>query len=364
MTNPLSTVASLSDDALRARVKALAVRERQATAELVAALAEFDARRLYLGAGCSSLFTYCMQVLHLSESAAYKRIEAARAARRVPDVLKRLSDGRLTLSTLVVLARVFTEENEAELLDAAMYKSKREVEALVALIRPLPPVPATVRKLPSREIAPTGAPGPAIKEQPHAESSRVPCSTPLESSQDIASSSCRERAAPVMPPPPSRRPIVQPLAPEIYKVQFTLSREGVELLHRAQNLLRHIVPNGDMAIVFERALARLVEDLERKKVAATSMPRRQRLTARGSRHIPAVVKREVWTRDGGQCAFVGSCGRCAERGLLEFHHVIPYADGGPATVENLQLRCAAHNAYEAARWSGADVARERASAWW
>ena len=147
-------------------------------------------------------------------------------------------------------------------------------------------------------------------------------------------------------------------------MQFTLSREGVELLHRAQNLLRHVVPSGDIAVVFERALTLLVEDLERKKLAATSTPRGQRPTARGSRHIPAGVKREVWKRDGGQCAFVGSCGRCTERGLLEFHHVIPYADGGPATAENLQLRCAAHNAYEAARWSGADVARERAPAWW
>ena len=49
---------------------------------LVASLAEMDARKLYLGEGCSSLFTYCTRVLYLSEYAAYGRIEAARAARR------------------------------------------------------------------------------------------------------------------------------------------------------------------------------------------------------------------------------------------------------------------------------------------
>ncbi|MET0553364.1 MAG: HNH endonuclease, partial [Vicinamibacteria bacterium] len=32
--------------------------------------------------------------------------------------------------------------------------------------------------------------------------------------------------------------------------------------------------------------------------------------------------------------------------LLEFHHVDPYALGGPATAENIQLRCRAHNRYE------------------
>jgi hypothetical protein len=31
---------------------------------------------------------------------------------------------------------------------------------------------------------------------------------------------------------------------------------------------------------------------------------------------------------------------------LEFHHVVPFASGGPTTVENLQLRCRAHNAFE------------------
>jgi aminoglycoside N3'-acetyltransferase len=71
----------LSDDALVVAVKSLAGCEREATASLIAHLAELDARQLYLGAGFSSLFTYCCTVLHLSEPAAYNRIEAARAAK-------------------------------------------------------------------------------------------------------------------------------------------------------------------------------------------------------------------------------------------------------------------------------------------
>src|SRR3989337_4047924 len=86
----LSSVARLSDGALVARVRTLAARERAATAVLIAHLAELDARRLYLAEGCSSLFTYCVQVLQFSEHAAYGRIEAARAARRFPVVLERL----------------------------------------------------------------------------------------------------------------------------------------------------------------------------------------------------------------------------------------------------------------------------------
>src|SRR5436190_2042427 len=79
-----STVTSLSDDALLAHVGNLAARERQVPVDLIAALDEVDARRLYLGAGYSSLFMYCTQALHLSEQAAYDRIAAARCGRRYP----------------------------------------------------------------------------------------------------------------------------------------------------------------------------------------------------------------------------------------------------------------------------------------
>jgi 5-methylcytosine-specific restriction endonuclease McrA len=62
--------------------------------------------------------------------------------------------------------------------------------------------------------------------------------------------------------------------------------------------------------------------------------------------------RQVWRRDGGQCAFVGTQGRCTERGFLEFHHVKPHSVGGPAVVENIELRCRPHNAYEAEQYFG------------
>jgi hypothetical protein len=68
------------------RSKSLAARERHATAALVASLAELDERRLYLGEGYGSLFSYCTRVLHLSEHAAYGRIEVARAVRRFPPI--------------------------------------------------------------------------------------------------------------------------------------------------------------------------------------------------------------------------------------------------------------------------------------
>jgi len=144
----------LSDADLVAEVKSLAGRERAATGHLTGHLAELDARRLYLGAGFSSLFTYCMEVLRLSEAEAYNRIEAARAARRFPVILDRLAEGSLNITTIRVLASCLTGDNHLELLAAASGKSRREVEELLAQRFPQPDVASSVRKLPTPRPVP------------------------------------------------------------------------------------------------------------------------------------------------------------------------------------------------------------------
>src|SRR6186713_3196632 len=144
--NPRS-FAHLTDAQLIDEVKLLTGRERNATALLIASLAELDARRLYLGEGFSSLFTYCTRCLHLSEHAAYGRIEAARAARKWPMILELLADGSLTLTSVCLLAKHLTADNHRQLLEAAKGKTKREIEQQIAALRPLPAVPSMVRKL-------------------------------------------------------------------------------------------------------------------------------------------------------------------------------------------------------------------------
>lgn len=329
--NLLRLAARLSDAELTAQVKLLAGAEREATVALVAHLAELDRRRLYLAAGYSSLFTYCTRVLHLSEHAAYRRIEAARLARRLPVILERLARGEVTLTTIGLLAPHLAPGNYAELLDRARHKSRREVEALVASLRPQPSVPDQIRKLPAR-TQPT-PPDPPSQPPPH-----LPLAPP---SSDL-------------PPPPSRTHIVAPLAPERYRIQLTVDADTIQKLKGAQALLRHQIPDGDLAKILDRALTALLRDLAKQKFAATDRPRpSQGSTAgprpaprHGSRHIPAEVRRAVWARDGGRCGYVGEGGRCDEHSFLEFHHVVPHASGGAATIDNIQLRCRAHNSYE------------------
>ena len=140
--------------------------------------------------------------------------------------------------------------------------------------------------------------------------------------------------------------MVAPLTPERYRVQFTVSKETHDKLRRVQDLLCREIPGGDPGAIFDRGLDTILMDVERKKRAATSKPRPPRRTKDGSRYIPAHVERAVWKRDGNRCAFVGRNGRCHETRYLELHHIQPYGHQGPATIENISVRCRAHNVYE------------------
>jgi 5-methylcytosine-specific restriction endonuclease McrA len=308
--------------------------ERRATVDVVALLAEVDARRLYLGEGCASLFTYCTQVLRLSEHSAYHRIEAARAAQRFPIVLDRLRDGSLTLTAVALLRPHLTGDNVVGLLDTAAHKSKREIEVQIASLAPKADVKPLMRRLP--------APHPSVDALVVDPGPDESAAVRTKASAGLISGGVAHVADP--------KPKLAPLSSDRYLLRVTLSAETRVKLTRAQDLLRHAVPNGDPAVIVDRALTLLVEDLERKKAAKTTKPRRtpgpSARSARAFRSVPAVVRREVWARDQGRCAFVGPRGRCTETAWLEFHHVEPFARGGSTTAANLSLRCRAHNQFE------------------
>src|SRR5438093_1489442 len=138
-TNILVSAATLSDQDLLARLAVLASKEREASAELVAHLAELDGRpALYAAQGYGSLFSYCTQALRLSEDAACSRIEAARACRRFPLILELLASGSLSLTSVRLLGRHLTAENHQVVLTKARERKRREIEALVAEVAPQP----------------------------------------------------------------------------------------------------------------------------------------------------------------------------------------------------------------------------------
>lgn len=336
----------LTDSTLKHDLKQLVISDRGTTAWLVAHVAEFIARKLYLEDGHASMYDYCVGELRMSEDVACRRIRAARAARRFPLIFEALADGRLHLTGISLVAPHLTEENAAELLAASCHKTKREIQLLLAARFPRPDLPTFMASLspapavPSPQVArgqSTVMAGPVVEVCP----SPVHSSAPARIDDPVIS-------------------VVTPLAPERYAWQLTVSQETQDLLREVQVLLGHEVPAGDLEAVLRFALRSARQKLEQRRFAATDQPRRGRHSKPDSRHIPAEVRRAVWARDGGRCTFKSERGhRCEERKDVQFDHIDPYAKGGGATVSGIRLLCRAHNQYEAERTFGAEFMRHK-----
>ncbi len=326
----------LTDGDLLRTLVARVAQDCATTAELLADLAEFDARKLYLPASYPSMFLYCVHQLRLSEDAAYKRIQAARTARRFPVIFEAVADGRLHLSAVVMLAPHLNLQTAEGLLAAAAHKSKAQIEQLLAQSFPRPDVPTRLQP-----IAPPLSPNPPTKQlAPGRVESPMLDQWPLAAKGVAATIS---------------QPRVTPLAPQRFALQLTIDQSTYDNLRYAQELLGHQIPSGDIGKVFECALKALIGQLERRKFAATHKPRGGGKATMRKRHIPAAVRRAVWKRDSGQCTFRSEAGhRCAARTRLEYDHVEPVARGGRATVENIRLRCRSHNQYGAELAFGTD----------
>ncbi len=346
-------VESLGSSELRSATRELVRSSHVVEAELLVHLGEIDERKLYLDWSFSSMFAFCVGELGFSEDVACNRINVARAARRMPVIREVVRSGQVHLAGIRALAPHLTSENQEEVLAEAAGKSKREIEELVARLAPQPAVPTVIRKLPEpRNSAPESATlsfGIAVPTSPSDPSPALAFASPPAVRRE------------------ERRAVVAPLAEDTFKFQFTGSRACHDKFRRAQDLLRHRIPDGDLATIFEKALDLLIEQVMKERFATG---RRARPAPTGdasgssSRHIPDAIKREVFERDAGRCSFTDEHGRrCGETGALEFDHRDGFARAPVHRADRIRLLCHAHNQHAADRMYGrAFMERARASA--
>jgi hypothetical protein len=247
--NPTHQLNVLPDDQLLQRLSELLHISRRLESELIAHIGEVDARRLYARQASSSMFSYCTDVLHLSEAEAYLRIGVARAARQYPVLLDMLADGRLHLSGIARLVPHLSDANHEVLLKRAAYKSKRQIDELIAEIAPKPDVPLSIRKLPDRREKSVVTNGTQLRPDGVERT---------ESDSAVRTVGCIDQQTGAAKAP-YKAP--EPLSPARYKIQFTVSAEFRDKLERLRRLLRASIPDGDLAAVLEMAVT---EKLDRR----------------------------------------------------------------------------------------------------
>jgi hypothetical protein len=260
-----------------------------------------------------------------------------------------------------LLAPHLTYGNVGSLIEAVTYKRKAEVEEFLAVRFPSSEIQSTAPRI--RVIPP-------VSDQPAAP---LPLLDPIEPGSVPALIGATEfkpqnsfelRNEMVAPGPVAVAQV--PAAPRFH-LQFVIEKPTHNKLCRAQELLSHAVPSGDLARVFDRALDALISQIEVRKLGVSTREIRRDPTdgAEPSRYIPSAVRRAAWERDQGRCTFVSiTGGRCRSRQFLELDHVEPVARGGKATLNNIRLRCRAHNQYEAERVFGREFMRQKRQEAW
>jgi hypothetical protein len=294
----LIDVSRVTDRALVDGLRRLVRADHTLSARLLVHLGEVDARGLYREYAYASMFAYCVDELHMSEAQAYLRIQAARLGRQFPLLVQLFANGSLHLTAIKLLGPHLTPDNYVRVLERASGKGKREIELLVAELAPKPDVPSRMRKLPEvSSVRVTQAAAPA------APTTRLAAQALSASEASVAMPPNDASRAPFALEAPRARASSTPLSLGRYKLELTAGQALHDKLQQLTNLLRHQVPDGDLAIIVERAVDLLLDKTVKQRFAQTRAPRKPRAIKRSrkpnSRYIPRAVMREVHQRDGG-----------------------------------------------------------------
>ncbi|WP_413293114.1 HNH endonuclease [Bdellovibrio sp. HCB185ZH] len=298
----------LSNIQLLEKVKNLVQQERHIQVEFLNHLLEVETRKLFLEIGYGSLFDYVTKELGYSESAAYRRIQAMRLVKSVPEVQHKISSGEITLTTAAQVQGFIRAETKREgnvsieckrdLVAAVENKSTREVEKIL------------------------------ISQSPHA-------ALPSERVRTITETHLEIRLV-----------IEEKLQGKLDQLKALLSHKNhdmnyaelIELL-ADRELKRSNSDRGKCGSVATPA-----PKLKTLPVAEAEVYAKQKKGIKRGRYIPARVRHTVWKRDQGCCTFISDDGKkCGSKYQIQFDHIQLYSKGGSHSQENLRLLCAQHN---------------------
>ncbi|MBK9292900.1 MAG: HNH endonuclease [Oligoflexia bacterium] len=341
---------SLDNSKLILELKSLVSEERKLLSSVLDYLLEVQTRRLYLELGFPSLFEFCVKELQYSESAAQRRISAARLMKDIPEVKTKIEKGNLNLTTLSQAAMFIGQEKRVnqksyninqkrELLGKLENKSKSECEKELIKISPLATIPKERERLITEEKIEVRF---VITKELKEKLERVKA---LISHKKV-------------------NPSYEELLSELAEIALNKLDKSVD---------RDKKGNKEMGIIKDEQVSNRKDQCQKAlPPAEVKNPDAQQVgkESANSRYIPTTIKRQVWKRDQGKCQYVSdknfnagkhensknqkdnaidsSAQKCNSTHFIQIDHIIPFSHGGSSTdINNLRLLCANHNRY---RW--------------
>lgn len=340
---------TLSNHELLHNVRRLAAAERKVTLQLLHHINELERRRCYNEIGFATAFDFLTKGLGYSEPAAWRRIQAARILRAVPDAGAKIESGELNITTL---SKAQTAIRNEEKRTGEKISSEMRAEVLTKI------------------------------ETGFAEKHRT--------TNDVD----RNLRA-MFPESLSATDLVRVIDDEHVRAHVTFTHAQIEKINRLKEVLAHRNFGASLAEIIEAAVDELLERRDPLKRIVTqrnsagggalrktsrdnstlrtdndksgveSPSNSENLNANRAPIKPS-VRNFVLRRDGGQCQFPRfengrdettstdeakrqtSCGLiCGSRFQVEVDHIVARANGGTNEPENLRVLCRTHNFHAA-----------------
>ncbi|MEK2688579.1 HNH endonuclease [Bdellovibrio sp. GT3] len=297
-------LASISNFELLNRVEKLALSERKITHLILWHLVEIESRRLYIDLGFTSLYKYLTGHLRYSEDAAYRRIQAARLLKKLPNIEKSIEVGDLSLTQLTQVQKclaksaadgiVVTNEKAKDVLESIQRKSSYETQKILAI------------------------------EFNH----------PIQDKE-----------------------ILKPQRNETVRMEITFSEEQMNELNQLKEMLSHVLPNPTWSELISYLVKSNIKKKLGKQVSNESVTSQSECIFTGAsknksnnRKVVSIKnRRKLLAHANHQCEFEHNGEKCVSRYQLQVDHRMPLALGGTNDLANLRILCRTHNLSEARR---------------
>jgi 5-methylcytosine-specific restriction endonuclease McrA len=349
-----------TDSDLISEFKDLVAKERQLQTRILQYLRIIENKKIYLALGFSSLFVFLTEEIGYSETTAYRRIQAMRLIQEMPEVEQKLETGKISLSVASQFHGFLKKENQKRKLNQRPKLSLQEKSDLLSKI------------------------------------------------EGTSAKKCEQKLIGLNPELALPQEKTKTLTPDKTLIQFLANKELIKKIERLKSLTSHQNPEGKYEVLMEKLVEIALEKLDpirrelrrsksgkketqaiknapsagpvRNKQAnsvqwteancALASPERARIiwgehltnadskiplqnpqlsTLKVGRYISPKLKDQIWVRDQGRCQFQESKtgGTCGSQYQVELDHRFPFSLGGENFEKNLQLRCRAHNQYQA-----------------
>ena len=309
----------ISNHELTGRLEKLARTERKITHLVLWHINEMEARRLFAEMGYGSMYEYLTKHLAYSENSTYRRLQAARLLKTVPEISDKLESGSLNLTQLTQVQKCLKSEA----------KEGNKI---------------------SKELA----------------------ENILEKLENKSNFETQKILAVEFNQPVQVHEFVKPQRDESVRLEVILSSDQFRTLEQVRDLLSHVLPEGNwgdlISYLAEKQVQKIIgkevpEFFEKNIVCAdnyternnsnnSQTPTRSLMIKPERKAVRLSVRRMIMQKSQRCCEYRDpETGRkCMSTYQLQIDHRVPVAVDGGNHPENLRVLCRTHNLLEASRW--------------